>query len=100
MPTIVKATAFALALVLVMSLGRAMAQDAAVVAPEVYKVLFENERVRILEWRDQPGQKSAMHSHPHAPSEILTKFSIASRVGPWQTHARRPPAAGQPGAVS
>src|SRR5712691_8247685 len=41
-----------------------MANDAAHVAPHVYKVLFENERVRLLEVRMKPGDESAMHSHP------------------------------------
>ena len=41
-----------------------MAQDAVQVAPHVYKVLFENERVRVLEVRMKPGESSAMHSHP------------------------------------
>ncbi len=42
----------------------AMAQDAAKVAPESYKVLLENDRVRVLEFRNKPGMKDAMHSHP------------------------------------
>ena len=41
-----------------------MAEDAAKVAPHVYKVLFENERVRLLEVTMQPGDSSEMHSHP------------------------------------
>ena len=41
-----------------------MAQDAVQVAPHVYTVLFENERVRLLEVRLKPGDSSAMHSHP------------------------------------
>jgi quercetin dioxygenase-like cupin family protein len=41
-----------------------MANDAATVAPNVYTVLFENERVRLLEARLKPGDKSALHSHP------------------------------------
>ena len=39
-------------------------QDAVTVAPHIYKVLFENERVRLLEVRMKPGESSAMHSHP------------------------------------
>jgi quercetin dioxygenase-like cupin family protein len=41
-----------------------MAEDAARVAPNVYTVLFENERVRLLEARLKPGDSSALHSHP------------------------------------
>jgi beta-alanine degradation protein BauB len=39
-------------------------QDAVTVAPHVYTVLFENERMRLLEVRMKPGETSAMHSHP------------------------------------
>jgi len=38
--------------------------DAAKVASETYKVYLENDRVRVLEYRVQPGKKNAMHSHP------------------------------------
>ena len=41
-----------------------MTEDAVQVAPHVYTVLFENERVRLLEVRLKPGDSSAMHSHP------------------------------------
>jgi len=41
-----------------------VAEDAAKVAPHVYKVLFENERVRLLEVSMQPGDSSEMHTHP------------------------------------
>jgi len=41
-----------------------MAKEAAQVAPHVYKVLFENDRVRLLEVRMKPGDESAQHSHP------------------------------------
>lgn len=41
-----------------------MAGDAVSVAPDHYKVLEENDRVRILEFRGGPGAKTAMHSHP------------------------------------
>jgi quercetin dioxygenase-like cupin family protein len=41
-----------------------MTEDAAKVAPHVYKVLFENEQVRMLEVSMQPGDRSEMHSHP------------------------------------
>jgi len=41
-----------------------MADYAAKVAPHVYKVLFENERARLLEVIMQPGASTEMHSHP------------------------------------
>ena len=41
-----------------------MAGDAVKVAPDVYKVILENERVRVLDVRTQPGGTSEMHGHP------------------------------------
>ena len=38
--------------------------DAVKVAPESYKVLLENDRVRVLEYRIKPGKKDPTHSHP------------------------------------
>ena len=40
-----------------------MAADPAQVASNAYTVLFENERVRLLEARLAPGDSSAMHGH-------------------------------------
>ena len=44
--------------------GAARAQDPLEVAPGNHKVLLENERVRVIEFRSQPGDKIPMHSHP------------------------------------
>jgi quercetin dioxygenase-like cupin family protein len=42
----------------------AFAQDPMHVGPNIYKLLFENDRVRVFEVRFKPGEKIAMHSHP------------------------------------
>jgi hypothetical protein len=42
----------------------AWAQDPAKTDSDKYKVVLENERVRILEYRDKPGEKTTMHAHP------------------------------------
>ena len=49
-----------------------MAEDAVTVAPHIYKVLLENDRVRILEIRTQPGDSSEMHSHPDLAAYAVT----------------------------
>ena len=49
-----------------------MAGDAPSVAPNLYKVLFENDKVRVLETRYGPGVKSEMHSHPDLVAIPLT----------------------------
>ena len=53
----------AVSLVLVLGARMAMAQDLAKVSPDA-KVLFENDRVRVLDVQHEPGGKEPMHSHP------------------------------------
>lgn len=53
-----------------------MAEDAATVAPHVYKVLFENERVRLLEVIMQSGDSSEMHSHPDNLVYVLSDGKV------------------------
>ncbi len=40
------------------------AQDPVKLSPKYYKVLLENEHVRVLEVRIKTGEKEPMHSHP------------------------------------
>jgi quercetin dioxygenase-like cupin family protein len=42
--------------------------------PDKYKVLFENERVRVLEYRDAPGQSTRPHEHPDSVMYTLSSF--------------------------
>ena len=51
-------------LFLALAVGVVHAQHAAVVAPNVYKVLTENDHVRVLEATYQPGQLDDWHGHP------------------------------------
>jgi beta-alanine degradation protein BauB len=39
-----------------------------------YKVIFENERVRVLEYRDEPGQVTKPHEHPDSVMYTLSSF--------------------------
>jgi hypothetical protein len=54
----------------------AMAQDPAQVAQQNYKVLFENDRVRVLEYRSKPGDKAVMHVHPDYFVYNLSAYKI------------------------
>jgi beta-alanine degradation protein BauB len=45
--------------------------DAVKVAPDSYKVLLENDAVRVLEVRIKQGAKSEMHSHPRSVAICL-----------------------------
>ena len=47
-----------------LTVSLALAQDPAQVGPNIYKLLFENDRVRVFEVRFKPGEKIALHSHP------------------------------------
>jgi len=49
-----------------------VAKDALEAAPDVYTVLFENDRVRLLEGRVRPGESSSMHAHPAGLTYILS----------------------------
>ena len=42
--------------------------------PDKYKVIFENERVRVLEYRDKPGEKTSPHEHPDSVMYTLSSF--------------------------
>jgi quercetin dioxygenase-like cupin family protein len=47
-----------------MAAASARAQDPLKVAPTMYKLLFENERVRVMEVTFKPGERIAPHAHP------------------------------------
>jgi beta-alanine degradation protein BauB len=42
--------------------------------PDKYKVVFENDRVRVLEYRDEPGQRTQPHDHPDSVMVTLSGF--------------------------
>ncbi len=41
-----------------------MSEDAVKVAPDIAKIVFENDKVRVLEIKLKRRQKMPMHSHP------------------------------------
>ena len=48
--------------------------DPVEVSPELYRVVFENDRVRVLEYRDGPGDRTEPHQHPDSVMVTLTSF--------------------------
>jgi beta-alanine degradation protein BauB len=48
-----------------------MSQDAVKVAPDMYKVLLENDAVRVVDFRMKQGAKSEMPSHPQSVAVVL-----------------------------
>jgi quercetin dioxygenase-like cupin family protein len=51
---------------------KATEQDAATVTPKVVKVKLENDRVRVLEFISDPGDKEGWHSHPAFVVYVVT----------------------------
>ncbi len=56
-------------------------EDPLLVAPAHYKVRFENDRVRVLEGYDAPGEKIAMHGHPDTLMVVLSSFKRRLTLG-------------------
>ena len=54
--------------------------DVAQVAPTTTKVLFENDKIRVLEESFRKGQKVAMHSHPPHFAYALTRIKFKSTL--------------------
>lgn len=42
--------------------------------PDHYTVVFENDRVRVLEYRDEPGERTTPHAHPDSVMYTLSSF--------------------------
>jgi hypothetical protein len=49
-------------------------RDPVVTDPDLYRTMFENERVRVLEYRDQPGDRTTPHGHPSSIMLTLSSF--------------------------
>jgi len=53
-----------------------MAQDPVPLYPDDYKVLLENDRVRVLDFQLKKGAKENLHEHPSAVTYVLSPFKI------------------------
>lgn len=51
-----------------------MSRDPTETDPDKYKVIFENDRVRVLEYRDKPGDRTSPHRHPDSVMYTLSGF--------------------------
>jgi quercetin dioxygenase-like cupin family protein len=51
-----------------------MTLDPAVTNPDYYKVVFENDHVRVLEYNDRPGDRTTPHDHPDSVMYTLSSF--------------------------
>jgi hypothetical protein len=42
--------------------------------PDAYRTIFENDRVRVLEYSDAPGYRTRPHRHPDSVMYTLSSF--------------------------
>ena len=57
-----------------MSTRHGTVSDAVETDPDKYKVIFENDRVRVFDYTDRPGDKTKLHHHPDSVVYILGPF--------------------------
>jgi quercetin dioxygenase-like cupin family protein len=60
---------------------QAFAQDPAKSDGDKYKVIMENDRVRVLEYKDKPGEKTSQHHHPDFVLYALSDFNRKLTLG-------------------
>jgi quercetin dioxygenase-like cupin family protein len=65
-----------LAAALCFTAAAAFAQDPVKVDPKHYKVVSENDRVRVVKFHYGPHEKSVMHSHP----DLVATFLVDGRA--------------------
>jgi hypothetical protein len=51
-----------------------MNQDPTVTNPDKYRIVFENDRVRVLEYFDKPGDMTTPPNHPDSVMVTLSAF--------------------------
>ncbi|MDP4500767.1 cupin domain-containing protein [Nonomuraea turcica] len=61
-----------------------MDHDPTTTNPDLYKLIFENERIRVLEYKDKPGDKTTPHRHPDSVMYTLSSFKRRVAAGTRQ----------------
>jgi len=91
-----KAVLAAVALFVVFALARGRSQtddlDVLKVIPENYKLIIDNQFVRVLEARIPPGTEEKPHRHLKGVSVCLTEYTLESRTlpdGAWVRNERK-----------
>ena len=51
-----------------------MSLDPVETNPDNYKIVFENDQVRVLEYTDKPGHLTTPHKHPDSVMYTLSSF--------------------------
>jgi quercetin dioxygenase-like cupin family protein len=52
--------------------GQQVGIDPVAVSPDIFKVLLENEHVRVVEYTLVPGQRDEWHTHPPKMSYVIS----------------------------
>ena len=55
--------------------------DPTITNPDHYRLLWENDHVRILEYTDRPGDRTTPHDHPNSVMVTLSSFSRKLSAG-------------------
>lgn len=67
-----------------------MASDPVESNPGLYRVVIENDRVRVLEYRDRPGDRTTPHRHPDSVMITLSSFRRRLVSGDQEAHVEMP----------
>jgi hypothetical protein len=70
----------------------AEAQDAAKIQPQSYRVAFENDRLRVLDYNSRPGMGvcgDGMHSHPPHLTVVVSGGSVRIKTPDGKTVEQR-----------
>ena len=65
-----------------------MADDPIIVAPDHYRIVFENDRVRILSFHADPRAQWALHEHPDTVVISLNEYQVRNVVPGFQPTVR------------
>ena len=72
------------------TLGSMVTDDPAITNADLYSILWENEFVRVLEYRDTPGTSSTPHDHPNSVMITLSDFRRRLSTGDRQLEVALP----------
>jgi beta-alanine degradation protein BauB len=67
-----------------------LSQDPTVSDPALYSVIFENDRVRVLQYHDRPGDRTHPHRHPDSVMVTLSAFQRRVSAGDRQVDLELP----------
>jgi len=84
-----------LVFVVILAAGKVWAQDPVKVAPTNFKVVLENDHVRVLDFHSKAGEKIPMHSHPGYVAYSITGAGKTTFTAPDGKTTVVPARAGQ-----